>query len=160
MGSSDRRTGSHSNATGIKARPKGAVRERRLEGACRRVRAPGHGGRATPLLSFVTTAAPSRAGQAASVVNVVSSFVVEGYRRAAVLAVREGRRRRVIVAVVSPRWVVSSSRRHVCARDKEIDVRIVSIMLLRWVVLRREGKRGWWDMGQVIGWSSRVWSGV
>ena len=30
MGSSDRRTGSHSNATGIKARPKGAVRERRL----------------------------------------------------------------------------------------------------------------------------------
>ena len=29
VGSSDRRTGSHSNATGIKARPKGAVRDGR-----------------------------------------------------------------------------------------------------------------------------------
>ena len=48
----------------------------------------------------------------------------------------------MVVAVVSPRLVVSSSRRHVCARDKEIDVRIVSIMLLRWVALRRVGKRG------------------
>jgi len=125
--SCDRRTGASRNATGIKARPKGrcvllSTKRVRVKSTTTFNRHAGAGvvwcgaqsagprGHATPLLSIVTTAAPSSAGQAASVVNVGSSQ----QRLAAINAGRWWSGQRWSV----PDGCVSSSRRHVCSRQR------------------------------------------